>query len=109
MNDKYAINLAKTIYREAYEEGDVDKLLSVFAPGGFTDMSEGLPSKYGEEARTVLRTRSEKLFADYHAKLNVIIIDVAVQDGSACGYGWHEWILRTKGGGPTVRKRERYF
>jgi ketosteroid isomerase-like protein len=109
MNEKYEINLAKTIYREAYEEGDVNKLLSVFASEGFTDMSEGLPSKYGEEARTVLRARSEKLFADYHAKLNVIIIEVAVQNGSACDYGWHEWILRPKGGGPTVRKRERYF
>jgi len=109
MNDKYAINLAKTTYREAYEEGNVDKLLSVFASGGFTDMSEGLPSKYGEEARTVLRQRSEKLFADYHTKLNVIIIDVVFQGDSACDFGWHEWILRPKGGGPTLRKRDRYL
>jgi len=109
VNDKYKINLAKTIYREAYEESDVDKLMSVFSSSGFTDMSDSLPSKYGDEARTVLRARSEELFAEYHVKLNVIIIDVVIQGDSARDYGWHEWILTPKAGGPAVRRRERYF
>ena len=109
MDTKYAINLAKTIYREAHEEGDVEKLLSVLATDGFTDMSEGLPSKYGQEAKTVLRSRAEQLFADYTVRLNVIIIDVVIQGDTARDYGWHEWILTPKAGGPVVRKRERYF
>ena len=109
MNAKYAINLAKTTYREAYEQGDVEKLLSVFVTDGFTDMSEGLPSKYGQEARTVLRRRAEQLFADYRVKLNIIIIDVVIEGDTARDYGWHEWILTPKAGGPVVRKRDRYF
>jgi ketosteroid isomerase-like protein len=109
MNEKYAINLAKTIYREAYREGDVDKLLSVFASGGFTDMSDGQPSKYGLEAGTVLRQRAEQLFAVYNVKLNVIIIDVIIEGDTARDHGWHEWILTPKSGGPPLRKRERYF
>jgi len=109
MDAKYAINLAKTTYRESYEQGDVEKLLSVFATDGFTDMSEGLPSKYGQEARTVLRSRAEQLFADYMVKLNMIIIDVVIQSDTARDYGWHEWILTSKAGGPVVRKRDRYF
>ena len=109
MDAKYAINLAKTIYRESYEEGDVEKLLSVFATDGFTDMSEGLPSKYGLEARTLLRSRAEQLFADCMVKLNIIIIDVVIQGDTARDYGWHEWILTPKAGGPVVRKRDRYF
>jgi hypothetical protein len=109
VNDKYQINLAKTAYREAYEESNVDKLMSVFSSSGFTDMSDGLPSKYGDEARTVLQARSEELFAEYHVKLNVIIIDVVIQEDSARDYGWHEWILTPKAGGPAVRRRERYF
>jgi ketosteroid isomerase-like protein len=72
-------------------------------------MSDGLPSKYGDEARTVLRARSEELFAEYHVKLNVITIDVVTLGESAYAYGWHEWILTPKGGGPAVRRRERYF
>jgi hypothetical protein len=107
--DKYKINLGKTLYREAYEESDVEKLLSVFLSCGFTDMSDGMPSKYGGESRTVLRARSEELFSEYHVKLNVIVIDVVIQGDSAYDYGWHEWILMPKAGGPTVRKRERYF
>ena len=110
MNEnKYQINLGKTIYREAYQEGDVEKLLSVFASWGFTDMSDGLATKYGEEARTVLRARSKELFGEYNVKLNVIISDVVVQGESACDYGCHEWILTPKTGGSTVRKRHRYF
>jgi len=109
MDAKYTINLAKTTYREAYEQGDVEKLLSVFATDGFTDMSEGLPSKYGQEARTVLRSRADQLFADYMLKLNTIIIDVVTQGDTARDYGWHEWILTPKAGGPVVRKRDRYF
>src|ERR1700757_2939145 len=109
MDTKYAINLAKTDYREAYEQGDVERLLSVFAMDGFTDMSEGLPSKYGQEERMVLRSRAEQLFADYVVKLNVIIIDVVIQGDTARDYGWHEWILTPKAGGSSLRKRERYF
>ena len=109
MHDKYQINLGKTIYREAYEQGDVDKLLSVFAHGGFTDMSDGLPSKYGHEARDVLRERTEELFAKFDIKLNIIIIEVVIQGDSAHDYGWHEWILSPKGGGAIIRRRERYF
>jgi ketosteroid isomerase-like protein len=109
MDAKYAINLAKTTYREAYRQGDVERLLSVFAADRFTDMSDGLPSKYGQEARTVLQCRAERLFADYIVNLNIIIIDVAIQGDTARDYGWHEWILTPKAGGPVVRKRDRYF
>jgi len=65
MDETYRINLAKTEFREAYNRGDVDQLLSVFMEDGFTDMSEGGPSFYGQEAREGLRLRSNKLFAEY--------------------------------------------
>ena len=109
MDDKYAINVAKTIYREAHEKGDVEKLLSVFGTSGFTDMSAGQPSSYGQEARTILRDRATQLFAEYTLRLNVIIIDVVVQSDTARDHGWHEWILTPKAGGPAVRKRDRYL
>jgi len=109
VNDVFQINLAKTAFREAYAASDVDQLLSVFAPGGVTDMSEGLPSKYGEEARATLRDRAEKLFAEYSVRLNCIIIDISVMGGTAYDFGWHEWILSPKNGGLPVLRRHRYF
>src|SRR5215469_3327081 len=48
-DDQYAISVAKTEYREAYNSGDVDRLLAVFA-AQFTDCSDGEPSFYGNEA-----------------------------------------------------------
>lgn len=109
MNDVYQINLAKTVFREAYAAGDVDKLLSVFSPIGFTDMSESLPSKYGDEALHEFRRRTELLFAEYSVKLSVIIIDIAILGATAYDFGWHEWTLIPKSGGMPVKKRHRYF
>jgi hypothetical protein len=73
MDDNYQINAAKTEFREAYNRGDLDRLLSVFENEGFTDMSEGGPSLYGREAREGLRRRSTELFAEYSVGLPLII------------------------------------
>jgi len=109
MNDIYAINVAKTEFREGYNTGDVDRIASVFRASGFTDMSENQPSKYGLEAARVLRQRLQSLFSDFSVKMTPIIIDVVVNGESAYDYGWHEYILTPKAGGEPVRKRERYF
>src|SRR3974390_733074 len=45
MDDVYAINLAKTILREGYNEGDPERVLSVY-DDTFADMSFGMPSFY---------------------------------------------------------------
>lgn len=109
MDDVYAINVAKSEFREAYNTGDVDRLLAVFHPAGFTDMSEGGPSQFGLAARDRLREQAATLFAGHLAKLNVIIIRIVVQDELAYDYGWHEFTLKPRNGGEPLRKRHRYF
>ena len=109
MDEVYRINVAKTEFREAYNSADVDRLLSVFSESGFTDMSEGQASTYGLASREALRDRAEALFSEYFVKLNVIIIKVVVLGTTAYDYGWHEFILRPKSGGETVRTRQRCF
>jgi ketosteroid isomerase-like protein len=108
MDDAYAINIAKTEFREAYNNGDVDRLLGVYGDG-FTDMSVGVPSFYGGEARQVLRSRLSKLFAAYRAKLVISIIDIQVLGTTAYDYGWHAMTLTPKDGGEGVMTRQRYF
>jgi len=109
MDDTYLINTAKTEFREAYNRGDVEQLLSVFDEEGFTDMSDGGPSRFDEAAREGLRERATKLFAQYDVKLTVIVIEIVVVGNLAYDFGWHEFILRPKGTGETLRKRHRYF
>jgi ketosteroid isomerase-like protein len=109
MDDTYRINVAKTEFREAYNRGDVGQLLSVFEEEGFTDLSEGGPSHFGESAREGVRERSTELFAAYSVKLTVIIIEIVVRGDTAYDYGWHEFTLTPKNGGETRRKRHRYF
>ena len=109
MNETYKINVARTEMREAYRTGDTARLLSVFHPDGFTDMSEGGPSKYGSEARSRLEEETSRLFASYSVKFVPIIIEISVMGTVAFDRGWHEFILAPKAGGETIRKRYRYF
>lgn len=109
MNDIYRINVAKTEMREAYGTGDVERLLRVFDPDGFTDMSTDEPSSYGTAAIDALGERASQLFKEYSIKMSIIIIDIVVSGGSAQDYGWHEFTLTPKRGGAPIRRRERYF
>ena len=100
MHDIYKINVAKTEFREAYNTGDVDRLLAVFSGEGFTSMFEGGPSQFGG-ARSSLRKEAAEMFDEYSVQMSVIIIDIVVRGDTAYDYGWHEFTLRPK--------RLRYF
>jgi len=109
MDDIYLINVAKTEFREAYETGDVDRLVAVFNPNGFTDMSESGPNKYGPEAIATLRDQAGRLFEKYSIKMTAIINRIAVTGNIAYDYGSHEFTLTPKSGGDAIRKRQRYL
>jgi ketosteroid isomerase-like protein len=109
MDDVYQINVAKSEFREAYNTGDLDRLMAVFSAGGYTDMSDGGASKFGPQATARLRDEAASLFAVHSVKLTVIIIDIVVQGDTAYDYGWHELVLQPKNGGEAIRKRQRYF
>lgn len=107
MPDEEAISIAKTEFREAYNTGDVERLLNVFGDS-FTDMSEGESSFYGTEAKTALRWRATNLFREYTATMEVIIIAIVVLGDTACDWGWHKLTLIPKSGGEPILKRSRY-
>jgi ketosteroid isomerase-like protein len=108
MNDVYQINVAKAEFREAYNSGSVDRLLAVFADE-FTDMSAGVPSFFGANARSVFRSRLTKLFEQYQATITVTIIAIRVLANTAFDYGWHTLTLAARDGGESITTRQRYF
>ncbi len=107
MDDSYAIRLAKTELRDGYNTGDVDRVLSVFGDG-YSDMSAGRASFYGEEAKAVLRHRLTKLFARHRAQLAVTIISIGVAGSLAFDWGWHKLTLTPRKGGRPKTTRTRY-
>ena len=109
MDDTYRINVAKTEFREAYNRGDADQLLSVFYEDDLTDMSDGSPNGYGRAGTAGLRERSAKLFAEFSVRLAVIVNEIAVLGDTAYDYGCHEFTLTPKNGGEAIFKRQRYF
>ena len=108
MDDVYAINVAKSRYRDGYNSADVERVVSVFAPQ-FTDMSDGRPNQYRDDAPLKLRRYLAELFRDYEAKLIVIINAISVIGNTAVDYGWHELTLIPRNGGAPIYRRTRYL
>src|SRR5271157_4230394 len=108
MDDVYAINVAKSHYREGFNTADVERVLSAFAPE-FTDMSDSRPTRYRADAAAKLRRSLGELFAEHEAKLNVIINAISVFGNNDFDYGWHELTLMPRNGGEPVYRRTRYF
>ena len=108
MDDIYAVNLAKTTIREGYNEGNAEKVLSVY-DGAFADMSFGMPSFYYSDAREVLGARLNRLFSDYAVSMDVLIIDVVLNGDRAFDWGWHILNLSSKMDGSLLQVRTRYF
>lgn len=108
MDATYEINVAKTEFREAYNTGDVQRLLAVFHDR-VVNMSETFPSAFAAAAKAQLRERATELFAGYSVRLVPIVIDIVPCGDKMFDYGWHEFTLTPKKGGPPIRTRQRYM
>ena len=108
MDDVHLMSLAKTEYREGYNNADVERVLSVFADV-FTNMSDGDCSFFGEEGKPALREQLEFLFDAYRVQMFPIIIDIVPKGDTAIDWGWHKVILEPKNGGEVQRLKLRYY
>ena len=108
MDDVYAINVAKTEIREAYNTADPERLLAVMDEG-LVDFSDRRPAGFGQGGREALRAHLEALFSTYTARLSPIIMEIKVMGATAVDYGWHELTLTPKAEGEPVYIRTRYL
>jgi ketosteroid isomerase-like protein len=104
----YLIYKAKTEFREGYNDGNIEQVLSVF-DAKMIEMSQDELTGFAEGGLRKLRARLTALFAEYHVKMVPIIIDVVVKGDFAYDFGWHEAILTPKLGGPPILQRFRYL
>jgi ketosteroid isomerase-like protein len=107
MDDLYAINVAKTEFREGFNLGDVSRVLAIADPD-LVSFSDGQPSEFGASGLEALKGRLTDLFERFSAKLSVIVIEIRLQSDIAHDYGWHDLTLTPKGGGEAIRRRNRY-
>jgi ketosteroid isomerase-like protein len=107
MDDLYAINAAKTEFREGFNLGDSSRVLAIADPD-LVSFYDGAPSEFGESGLEVLKTRLANLFELFTAKLLVIVIEIRLQGDVAYDYGWHDLTLTPKNGGQSVHRRDRY-
>ena len=107
MDDLYAINAAKTEFRDSFNSSDAFRLLAIADPD-FVNFSDGEPSEFGQAGLDTLRLRLENLFERFTAKLVVIVIEIRLEGNVAHDYGWHELTLTPKCGGQPIYRRDRY-
>src|SRR5467141_894276 len=107
MDDLYAINVAKSEFRECFNLADTSRLLAIADPD-LVNFSDGQPSEFGESGLAALKGRLANLFQRFTAKLLVIVIEIRFQGDVAYDYGWHDLTLTPKDGGESIRRRYRY-
>jgi ketosteroid isomerase-like protein len=107
MDDLYAINVAKTEFRDCFNFSDASRLLAIADPE-LVNFSDGQPSGFETSGLDALKIRLENLFERFTAKLVVIVIEIRLHGDVAYDYGWHELTLTSKEGGQPTRRRDRY-
>jgi len=107
MDDLFAINAAKTEFRECFNLGDVSRVVAIADPD-VVSFSDGQPSEFGASGLEALKTRLNNLFERFTAKLSVIVIEIRLQGDVAYDYGWHDLTLTPKDSGEPIRRRHRY-
>lgn len=107
MDDLYAINTAKTEFRDCFNFSDASRLLAIADPN-LVNFSDGQPCEFGMSGLDALKTRLENLFERFTTKLVVIVIEIRLQGDVAYDYGWHDLTLTPKDGGQPTRRRDRY-
>jgi ketosteroid isomerase-like protein len=107
MDELYAINAAKSEFRDSFNFSDPSRFLAIADPE-LVSFSDGQPSEFGESGLESLKTRLENLFQHFTARLAVIVNEIRLQGDVAYDYGCHELTLTPKQGGEPVRRRNRY-
>jgi ketosteroid isomerase-like protein len=107
MDDLFAINVAKTEFREGFNLGDVARVLAIVDPD-LVSFSDGQPSEFGASGLEALKTRLSNLFERFTARLSVIVIEIRLKGDVAYDYGWHDLTLTPKDGGQSIYRRDRY-
>jgi len=108
MDAEYPLDLAKTEYREGYNTGNAERVLSIFSPSAIV-MPDGVPTFGGDENVRAMRGRLKKLFAEYSVEVVLVIADYTIHDDFAFEWGWELFTYTPKGGGEPSRQRYRYI
>ena len=107
MDDSYAINVAKTGFRDCFNFADVSRLVAIADPE-LVNFSDGQPSEFGKSGLHALKSRLENLFERFTVRLGVIVNEIRIQGDVAYDYGCHDLTLTPKDGGQPIHRRDRY-
>jgi ketosteroid isomerase-like protein len=107
MDDLYAIDSAKTEFREAFNTDDPDRMIALLDPA-LVYMPDGVPTANGTDAIDAIRAQFRELTAHYYVQLVPVIIEIRIQDSVAWEYGWHTWRKTPRDGGSQVAVKDRY-
>ncbi|MGA7851981.1 MAG: DUF4440 domain-containing protein [Candidatus Acidiferrales bacterium] len=107
MDELYAINVAKSEFRDSFNLSDPSRVLAIVDPQ-LVNFSDGQPSEFSESGLESFKTRLENLFERFTVRLAVIVAEIRLLGDVAYDYGWHDLTLTPKNGMQSIRRRDRY-
>ena len=108
MDDLYAINSAKTEFRDAFNEWRPERLIALLDPGVvyFNDRQLfAIGPGTADAVHAYFRELAEKYAS---VRVAPIIIEIRLEGPVAYDYGWHEWTFTPKDGSAPVFRKDRY-
>ena len=108
MDDLYAINFAKTEFREAFNTRHPERLVTLLGPE-FVYIPDGLGKTMGADDAETIRMQFQGLTEYYSVQLQPIIIEIRIQGSVAYDYGWHIWKKRSRDRSSQITVRDRYL
>lgn len=107
MDDLYAINVAKSEFREAYNTADPARIAALADPG-MVEAAHGRQWGFGVEGISKLEREMQELLRRFEVELKVIIIEIRIVGDLAYDYGWHLWRLKPRSGEAVIERKDRY-
>jgi ketosteroid isomerase-like protein len=107
MDELYAINVAKTEFRDCFNFADVSRLLAIADPE-LVSFSDGQPSEFGKSGVDALAIRLKSLFEHFKVSLVVVVNEIRIEGDIAYDYGVHDLTLTPRDGGQPIHRRDRY-
>ena len=107
MDDLYAINVAKTEFREAYNTGDPERMRAI-TDSSLVEAAHGRQWGFGPDGVIALQQEVKRLAETYEVDLKIIIIEIRITGDIAYDFGWHVWTLKPRSGGDAKERKDRY-
>jgi ketosteroid isomerase-like protein len=107
-DDAAAIAKAIGAFKDAYNQGDLEKTMAVFGDD-LVYIGAGAPTRSGKEALASWRASLQDTFARYDRALDIVSEEIKVSGDMGIERGYVDLVLTPKAGGAPLTEKHRFL